>query len=116
MLELEKCLFDTSNFARNLSKNRKRRDLDISEWEYVVNYFTQEKLIRNGTKIAVSEEIDDFIAYVVEYLERSNWGKLVNLIPAVNQAVGFVRYLELPALISTIDNMTVSRHEKNILS
>ena len=57
-LKLEKCLFETSYYAKKLKlgHSRKRRDLDVSEWEYVVNYFTQEKFIINRTSLIASEQ------------------------------------------------------------
>ena len=57
ILKLEKCLFETSNYSKKLKLGqlRKRRDLDVSEWEYVVNYFTQEKFIVNRTNLIASD-------------------------------------------------------------
>ena len=57
-LKLEKCLFETSNYSKKLKLGqlRERRDLDVSEWEYVVNYFTQEKFVVNRTSLIASDQ------------------------------------------------------------
>ena len=63
--------------------------------------------MQNFEHCKVSEEIENFIQYVDVFLGRSNWGKFLNIIPATNKLLDFVRYLELPVLISTIEKMTV---------